>query len=328
MINKKKLRLGGLPARHGALPTSALEELLASINKKPAELHDTHTAHLVVHHNKVLGAHLVPGLKMDVNEMKDGIRAVIKIKDGTIIENPVQICFGMLPEKGIQKILMDVNCGKNSKISIIAHCSFPNALDITHIMDAKINIEEGAEYRYFERHVHGGGGGTKVYPKAKVNLEKGARFATEFELIKGRVGLIDINYETNCGEDSSLEMTARISGYANDIIRINETGHLNGENSRGFLNSRIAVRDSARADIYNKLTASAAGARGHVDCKEIVQDKAAASATPVVEVSHPQARITHEAAIGSVDSKQLQTLMARGLSEKESVALIIRGLLK
>ena len=42
---------------------------------------------------------------------------------------------------------------------------------------------------------------------------------------------------------------------------------------------------------------------------------------------HPKAHVTHEAAIGSVDSKQLQTLMARGLSEDEAVDLIIQGLL-
>ena len=66
---------------------------------------------------------------------------------------------------------------------------------------------------------------------------------------------------------------------------------------------------------------------GHVDCKEIIQDNGTASATPIVEVKHPKAHITHEAAIGSVDSKQLETLMARGLSEDEAVELIIEGLL-
>ncbi|MFW5857843.1 MAG: SufD family Fe-S cluster assembly protein, partial [Planctomycetota bacterium] len=68
-------------------------------------------------------------------------------------------------------------------------------------------------------------------------------------------------------------------------------------------------------------------ARGHVDCKEIVQDRAVARAVPIVEVLDPQAHVTHEAAIGSVDSKQLQTLMSRGLSEDEAVDLIIEGLL-
>ena len=47
---------------------------------------------------------------------------------------------------------------------------------------------------------------------------------------------------------------------------------------------------------------------------------------PVVEVNHPLAHITHEAAIGSVDSKQLQTLMSRGLDEDEATDLIIEGL--
>ena len=48
---------------------------------------------------------------------------------------------------------------------------------------------------------------------------------------------------------------------------------------------------------------------------------------PVVEVSHPLAHVTHEAAIGSVDSRQLQTLMARGLTEDKATDLIIEGLL-
>ncbi|MFO7946808.1 MAG: SufD family Fe-S cluster assembly protein, partial [Armatimonadota bacterium] len=66
---------------------------------------------------------------------------------------------------------------------------------------------------------------------------------------------------------------------------------------------------------------------GHVDCREIIQDNGVARAVPIVEVRHPQAHVTHEAAIGSVDSKQLQTLLSRGLSEDEAEDLIIQGLL-
>jgi Fe-S cluster assembly scaffold protein SufB len=50
-------------------------------------------------------------------------------------------------------------------------------------------------------------------------------------------------------------------------------------------------------------------------------------AVPIVEVHHPRAHITHEAAIGSVDNKQLETLMSRGLSEDDAVETIINGLL-
>ncbi|MFW6065445.1 MAG: SufD family Fe-S cluster assembly protein, partial [Planctomycetota bacterium] len=90
---------------------------------------------------------------------------------------------------------------------------------------------------------------------------------------------------------------------------------------------RVAVREQARAEIYNKLTASAPQARGHVDCREVVLDDAFASAVPIVEVNNPKAHVTHEAALGSVDRKQLETLMARGLDEDEASDTIIAGLL-
>jgi Fe-S cluster assembly scaffold protein SufB len=73
---------------------------------------------------------------------------------------------------------------------------------------------------------------------------------------------------------------------------------------------------------------NAAGARGHVDCMEIVRDRARVSANPMVKVSHPQAKVTHEAAIGSVDHQQLETLMARGLSPDAAVDLIVSGILR
>jgi len=44
-------------------------------------------------------------------------------------------------------------------------------------------------------------------------------------------------------------------------------------------------------------------------------------------VTHPTAQVTHEAAIGSVDRKQLLTLMARGLEEDKAVDVIIKGML-
>ncbi|MCX7015477.1 MAG: SufD family Fe-S cluster assembly protein [Candidatus Sumerlaeota bacterium] len=122
-------------------------------------------------------------------------------------------------------------------------------------------------------------------------------------------------------------MRARIRGRADDRIHIRETAKLAGPYSRGVLTTHIALRDQARANVENTLIADAPYARGHVDCKEIVRDQAIARAVPIVEVRDPKAHVTHEAAIGSVDSKQLETLMARGLSEDAACDLIIKGLL-
>ncbi len=285
------------------------------------------TARVVVNHNQILGAHLLPGLEIDAKELADGIEAQVVVKGGVRIEKPIHMCFGMLPEKGEQRIVLNIKMEKDASASLLAHCTFPNAVDITHRMEADIEVADGAEYSYFERHIHGREGGVLVVPKARVRVGQDARFKTEFELLRGQVGKIDIDYETYVGARSVCEIVSRISGLGNDQITINESAFLEGESARGVLTSYIAVRDQARAEVKNSLTASAPYARGHVDCKEIVQNEATARAVPIVDVKHPKAHVTHEASIGSVDSKQLQTLMARGLDEDKAVELIIQGLL-
>jgi Fe-S cluster assembly scaffold protein SufB len=45
-------------------------------------------------------------------------------------------------------------------------------------------------------------------------------------------------------------------------------------------------------------------------------------------VEHPLAKITHEAAVGTVDQKQLETLMAHGLAPEQAVDVIITGMLR
>ena len=308
--------------------SNLLETMYASIGVQPHDVWgDPRVARIEVHANKILGVHLLPGLEVDAKERQDGIEAKILVTKGTVIEKPIQVCFGMIPPSGLQQIILDLQIEENARAGILAHCTFPNAVSVRHEMEAQLTIGPGAEYAYFERHVHGVDGGVVVVPRSKVRVCEGARYQTDFELIRGRVGQIDIDVEVTGEARSVSEVTARISGAGDDRIVIAETAHLVGEHARGVLTSNIALRHRSHATVHNTLTASAPFARGHVDCKEIVQDEAVAKAVPIVEVNHPKAHVTHEAAIGSVDSKQLETLMSRGLDEDQAVDLIIQGLL-
>jgi Fe-S cluster assembly scaffold protein SufB len=303
----------------------AVRELLDSIHLHGSLGKDT--ALVVINGNKVLRSQTVEGLVIDAESRPDGVRASLRVERGRVIAEPVHLCFGMLPEHGVQHIVLDVAIEDGAEVAFRAHCTFPRAVDVRHLMEAEIRVGRGARYSYFERHWHNDRGLVTVVPKARIRLEEGARFSTEFELLQGRVGAIDIDYAATALAGSSAEMKARIFGRLDDSIRILESAVLEGEDSRAVLTSHIAVRDEARAEINNEIIAKAAGARGHVDCKEIIQGNGVARAIPVVEVRHPKAHVTHEAAIGSVDSKQLQTLMSRGLSEDAAVDLIVQGLL-
>jgi len=284
-------------------------------------------AHVEIHGNEVLGMHLVPGLEVEAEEREDGISATVRVRRGVRIEKPVNMCFGLIPESGVQRIRMDVELEDGARAAVVSSCTFPNAVEVLHEMEAEIRLGRDSEYIYLERHVHSPEGGVKVVPRSKVYLGEGARFRSDFEMLKGRVGVLDIEYAAECAARSVLEMNARVSGRGDDRIDIHEKATLSGERARGVLTTNIAVRERARADIRNTLRAEAPYARGHVDCKEIIRDQGQARAVPIVEVVDPRAHVTHEAAIGSVDSKQLETLMAHGLDEDEATDMIIEGLL-
>ena len=71
------------------------------------------------------------------------------------------------------------------------------------------------------------------------------------------------------------------------------------------------------------------GIRGYGNTiEEAFENGAKAASTPKISVENPLARVTHEAAIGRINKKELETLMARGLTEEEAVDIIVRGLLK
>lgn len=45
-------------------------------------------------------------------------------------------------------------------------------------------------------------------------------------------------------------------------------------------------------------------------------------------MSHPLAKVTHEAAVGTVDQNQLETLMAHGLDPEQAIDVIVTGILQ
>lgn len=310
---------------------SEFDELMEAFGEAGGDkgiLANKETAHLVASGHKILSTRDIEGLEVNAKETLTGISARITVKGEVKIKNPVHLCFGILHKKGTQKIKMDVKLQKNASAHFIAHCVFPRAEKVKHIMDAVVEIEDGAEMRYSETHYHGPYGGIEVIPRSLVKVGKNGRYFTDFTLTTGRVGTLSIDYTVEAGENAVTELIARVFGHANDKIKIKEKVVLSGENARGLIKTRVALEDEALAEITGITEGKAAGARGHVDCMEIVKDNATATAIPIVSVTNALAKVTHEAAIGSVDKRQLETLMAHGLTPEEAVDIIVKGVLR
>lgn len=315
------------PAPYWAGDLEALMEAYRQAGIDPETIMQANIATLVISGNQVLMAHDIEGLRFEAEELPEGVRARIRVDPGVTIERLVHLCFGLLPAEGRQEIIADYDIGAGAKVAFLAHCTFPNAVAVEHVMDATIRVGAGATMKYSESHFHGMGGGVEVLPRAKVSVAEGGRFITTFSLTRGRAGRLEIDYDVDVAERGLAELTTKVYGHGADDVVVRETVRLNGAAARGLTKTRVAVREQARSRIHTAMEGNAPGAVGHMDCTEIVRDGAEAENVPVVVVRDDEARVTHEAAIGTVNKKELETLMSRGLDEDEAVDVIIRGML-
>jgi len=305
-----------------------LTNTFASMGGDPEVFADTHIAHMAANGHRVLSHREVPGVTIQAEETSESIITRITVARGVHVSLPIHLCIGIIEPKGIQHIQTRLTVEEGASAGFLAHCLFPNVESGEHRMDAIIEIQEGATVKYLESHYQGPYGGMVVMPHAIVKIGKSARYFSDFTLTTGRVGKLNIDYVVQVGENAVAELAAKVFGRGNDEINIKEKIELNGENSKGLIKTRVAVEHEAKAELTGIMEAHAKGARGHVDCREIVKDHAVASAIPIVNVTHPLAKVTHEAAIGSVDQKELETLMAHGLNPEQATELIVSGMLQ
>lgn len=295
----------------------------------PAALFNDKFASMVVSHNRILRSNSIPGVRMEGEETPAGIKAKITVEPGITVGAPVHLCFGVIPKEGIQEIFSEFHIGEGSQVRFIAHCSFPNAVRVKHLMHAGVHVSRGAYMEYSETHYHGLEGGVEVLPVAKITVGERGVYKSYFKLVEGAVGILRLDYQADVKNDAVCELDARIYGKKQDHIFINESLLLNGENARGLVKTRVVASDECVSEVVGEVAGNAPNARGHIDCVEILQGAhARASALPKLTVNNDRAKLTHEAAIGSVDKRQVETLMARGLSEEEAVDVVVKGMLR
>jgi len=285
--------------------------------------------HLYIESNKIISAQKISGLKILTERFQEGVKIKLVVKKGTLIKKPIFFCFGILGEKGKQVILPEIILERGAEAKIFAHCTFPQAKNVSHQMEAKIKLGKNAKLTYQETHYHGENFGTKVLPNLKILIGEAAVLENEFILDQGSVGKLKIILETELEKNAFVEIISKVIGKGKgDDIEIYDKALLKGKNSRSLIKLRGAVVDGGRMFFRGKTEAKAKNARGHIDCREIVVGNSVAESVPIIKVNHPEARITHEASVGKVNQKELETLMTRGLSEKEAIDFIIRGVIK
>jgi len=286
--------------------------------------------HLFIERNKVLSLKETAGIRMELKELANGIKATVVVSKGAKIGAPQFFCIGFLGKKGDQFIMPQIEVKDDAEFHLLTHCSFPKAHDVKHKMEGFFRVGKNAKFFYQEYHYHGGHSGAKVDSKLKTEIDEGGYYRNDFNLTKGTVGEVSIDLEAVLIKNARAELDVKVLGKSkNDKINILERVYLNGENSKGIIKMRAAAKNGGQVLMQGETYARSAGCQGHIDCQEIVIGKnSIARAVPIVEVNNDQARVTHEASVGKINQKELEALMAKGLNEEEATDLIVGAMLR
>jgi len=288
--------------------------------------------YLCIEKNKVLSSFSCPGLEIFSKEYPQGVKIKIKVKKGIKIKKPIFLCFGILGKKGKQIVLPEIILEENSEAKILSFCTFPEAENVFHKMEAEIKLEKKAKLIYKEIHYHGEKFGTEIKVNFKIFVGSKSSFENKFVLDKGSIGKLKIFLEAELEKNSFCEILNKVIGKGKkNELEIYDKILLNGENSSSLNKLRGVMINGGKMFFKGEteVTKKAKHALGHIDCQEIIiGENSVVQSTPIIIVKNPEARITHEASIGKVNQKELETLMSRGLSEKEAIDFLIKGMIE
>jgi len=307
------------------------EQLVEIYEKKTNDksLRSPGVATIIVSGNRVVGLNSVNGMHIKSRERADGLVMIdVEIEDNTIIPVPVHLCTGFLKKRGEQILKFNYIIGDNVKVKFKSHCILTKVEKLHHYMESDMYIGKNSFVVYEDEHFHDEGGGVFVETITRMKIDEGSFFSSKFYETKTRVGRINVVMDIELLKNSKANLESKIYGREDDVIDIKEILRLNGENSSGVAKSTVFATDRTRAHVVNEAYGNAPYARGHIECNEIVKgNEVSVSTLPLLKVLNDKAELTHEASVGRINQTQLETLMAKGLTEDEAAEFIVNGLL-
>ena len=276
---------------------------------------------------KLLGREVSANINIVTNKDNTGIDIIVK--PGTVNESvhiPVILSQADLYDVVYNKFII----GENSDITIVAGCGIHCGTDKPegHAGIHEFFIGKGAKVKYVEKHYATGPGEGRrtLSPTTKVFLEEGAHAEMELTQIGGVDDAKRVN-EATLAAGSSIIINEKVMTDGDQTAESKNLIILEGTDSRAELISRSVIKGNSRQDFYATLEARAK-CYGHLECDAIVMDNGTNETIPSLRSLHPEAELTHEAAIGKIANDQLIKLMSLGMDYEEAVNKIIQGFLK
>jgi Fe-S cluster assembly scaffold protein SufB len=249
----------------------------------------------------------------------------IRSLPGAKSHQPVQACLYIASEKFSQHVHNIVIAEENSELHIITGCATaPHLVSGLHVGVSEFYVKKGAKLTFTM--IHDWGEKVNVRPRTVTRVAEGGIFISNYislrpvgslqmfptTYLEGRGAVARFNSILVASKGSHLDVGSRV------ILSAPET---RAEIiSRGITTGGTII---ARGDLVGKV----AGVKAHLECKGLILNNGIMHAIPELSGHVPGVEMSHEAAVGKIDKREIEYLMARGLDEESAISTIVRGFL-
>ncbi|MBI9083790.1 MAG: SufD family Fe-S cluster assembly protein [Desulfobacterales bacterium] len=249
----------------------------------------------------------------------------IRSRAGVCAPEPVQACLYISKDGFSQNVHNIVVAEEDSELHIITGCATsPHLVSGLHVGVSEFYVKKGAKLTFTM--IHEWGQEVNVRPRTVSRVEEGGVLVSNYISLRP-VGSLQMYPTTYLeGEGAVARFNSILVAGQGSFMDVGSRVVLNAPHTRAEIISR-AISAGGTIIARGDLVGNAPGIKAHLECKGLILKNGLMKAVPELSGSVPGVEMSHEAAVGKIDQREIEYLMARGLDEDEAISTIVRGFL-
>ena len=238
---------------------------------------------------------------------------------------PIQTCL-FLGRDQIQHVHNIVIAEEGAELHIISGCASGSHVGKggAHYGISEFYIKKDAKISFTM--IHYWGEEIEVQPRSASIVEENGVFLSNYICMQPVKKIQSYPTATLTGANSVARFSSIVVSPPGSYMDLGSRAILEAPGASAELVTR-AITQGGTIISRGHINGKVAGTRGHLECKGLILKDGIIYAIPEIEGSVVGTELSHEAAVGKLAKDEIEYLMARGLTEDEATATIIRGFL-
>jgi hypothetical protein len=239
---------------------------------------------------------------------------------------PLQACLYLEEDNLAQDVHNIIIAEEDSELHIITGCATgPHVKKGLHVGISEFYIKKGAKLTFTM--IHNWADKVAVRPRSATIVEEGGLFLSNYVCMHpvGTLQMYPVAYLV--GEGATARYNSILVASPGSEMDVGSRVLLKAKGTRAEIISR-AITTGGKIIARGHINGLVPKIKAHLECKGLIlSDEGIIHAIPELEGHRQDVDLSHEAAVGKIAQEEVEYLMARGLTEDEATATIVRGFL-